>query len=394
MYLFWLFWSSQCNLNFVNEIGNVIYNHNNISAVLLNETVFDTLETNCSTEIMEDFFLHTQHTCINEITNQQNYCSNNSFCISLPDAWNLDMIDSNIDNKYSFPMINNNIDNNVSIFILDTGVNKNHIEFEKDQVVSLSSFNPVNSHGTGTSSCASGKRYGSSKNITIYDYAVCRYGGSCASSDVVLGLELVLNYTKQNWNKTSKTGKRTVINMSLGSFGGVNISLTSFAIFLDGLFKEIIDNGGIIVVAAGNSNQDACTWFYSFSPYVISVGSLDKFYNKSSFSNYGDCVDVWMFGSNVLAAYSVINNITIQYKSGTSFSSPLIAGIIANLLIENINYTKEEILNILKNSYSCNSCCKSKKSKGNSRQNIYCKNLNRLECISERMQKICEIDSC
>lgn len=258
-----------------------------------------------------------------------------------PDAWHLDLMDSVKDTKYNF--INHTGD--VELWILDTGVNWKHEEFYKDQVVDVDpSFNINNlshPHGTGTASAAGGKNYGTSKKFTIYNYPVCRFGGSCGSGDVDNGLKFIANYLVNN------TGKRIVINLSIGSSIGYNPINSTIGIYYNDFFRDLEQKGAIIVTSAGNSNQDACNWLYSFSPYVISVGSLDANFNKSAFSNFGDCVDIWSFGSNVPLAYSTTVNNVVQFKSGTSFSSPLVAGIVANLLEANRSLTRQDVLNIM-----------------------------------------------
>lgn len=269
----------------------------------------------------------------------------------LPNAFQLDLLDNNnSDYNYYYPE-HNYSDLNVSIFILDTGIYWKHEEFEPGQVIDLDSNygiqNISSPHGTGTACAASGKHYGASKNITLFNYPVCRYGGSCGSSDIENGFFVALNYLKQ-YNSKSIWNRRIVINLSVGANYGNPIQ-SSLGIYYDSIFKEINDYGGIIVVAAGNSNMDACGWLYGYSPNVISVGSINANFNKSVFSNYGDCVDIWSFGENVPLAYSFTNDSVIQYKSGTSFSSPLIAGVVANLLIEYPNYKRADVLYALYN---------------------------------------------
>jgi len=70
------------------------------------------------------------------------------------------------------------------------------------------------------------------------------------------------------------TGRRSVINMSIGS-SGANKYL-SVQSYYNSLFNDIHNAGGIIVVSAGNSNADACDWWFSYSDKVISVGAHDK----------------------------------------------------------------------------------------------------------------------
>lgn len=99
---------------------------------------------------------------------------------------------------------------------------------------------------------------------------------------------------------------------------------------------EIAANKGILVVnSAGNSGNDS--WKYitapADAPSVITVGAVDKDGNIASFSSYGPSSD-GRIKPEILAqgvSSSVINHSTgsISSSNGTSFSSPIMAGLIA-----------------------------------------------------------------
>jgi len=342
----------------------------------------------CLLDVDFDFLLSIEEDiCSVEKTNEIFYDG-----ILKPGAWQLDKLDGREDGQYSFHKAKNEVD----LYILDTGVNWKHKEFSEGQVIDMDPAygikNLSHPHGTGTASQSAGLNYGSSKGTKIYNYPVCRYGGSCGGGDIEAGLHAALERIKA-------TKRRGVINMSLGSNAGADVSKNSIGQYFNALFKDITEAGGIVVVSAGNSNQDACSWLYSFSPYVISVGSIDKNYNKSGFSNFGDCVDIYAFGDAVPIAYSTIDNSNVGYKSGTSFSSPLVAGLVVNIIEENPSVSKDDILKILwrkVNSflvpkYECAKekikCCQS--SVKNSRLDLYCRNYDAKDC-----PKSCVILNC
>ena len=70
--------------------------------------------------------------------------------------------------------------------------------------------------------------------------------------------------------------RRGVINMSLG--GSFDFSDFIYDYFIE----EIVRNGGIVVVAAGNEADDACAYGPAFSHHAISVGA--SFRNNTHFA--------------------------------------------------------------------------------------------------------------
>jgi len=99
--------------------------------------------------------------------------------------------------------------------------------------------------------------------------------------------------------------------------------------------KDAVDaavNAGIVVVvAAGNSNADACGYSPAYVPAAITVGSTDSTDARSYFSNYGPCVQIWAPGSIVRSA-SQINDMDWSAKSGTSMACPHVSGAAALVL--------------------------------------------------------------
>ena len=85
--------------------------------------------------------------------------------------------------------------------------------------------------------------------------------------------------------------------------------------------------GALVVAAAGNDGDDG--FFYPAAyRHVLAVASTNSSDQKSSFSNYGFWVDVAAPGENIYATWQ---STTTRYSfgTGTSFSSPIVAGIAA-----------------------------------------------------------------
>lgn len=97
----------------------------------------------------------------------------------------------------------------------------------------------------------------------------------------------------------------------------------------------------------GNENVDACDVSPAYSTNAITVGSYDRKRRKSSFSNWGSCVDIWAPGTSILSAVASGRDNKYEYKQGTSMASPYIAGMVANLLYINDALRFDDIKAIL-----------------------------------------------
>ena len=95
-----------------------------------------------------------------------------------------------------------------------------------------------------------------------------------------------------------------------------------------------VSKGVTMVVAAGNSNADACNYSPSAEPSAITVGATDSGDVRASYSNYGSCVDIFAPGSSITSAWNSSSTAT-NTISGTSMASPHVAGVAALALAAN-----------------------------------------------------------
>merc|ERR1719335_1946664 len=98
----------------------------------------------------------------------------------------------------------------------------------------------------------------------------------------------------------------------------------------------------ISVVAAGNSNADACGYSPAYVPNAITVGATDSSDARARFSNYGRCLDIFAPGVQVKSAWSTSDS-AYNSISGTSMACPHVAGAVALLLRDYPTATVKEI---------------------------------------------------
>jgi len=226
----------------------------------------------------------------------------------------------------------------VWLYILDTGVYREHNEFASGRVregVNYVDGQPPayidqNGHGTHCAGTAAGNNYGIARRAEIIPVKVLGASGSGATSGVIKGIEYVAI-------GHDETGGPSIGSMSLGSTAdnGKNAAIAA-----------AVARGCVFVVAAGNSNADACTHYPASSPDAITVGATTMGANnqdsRASFSNYGECVDVFAPGQSIPSA-GITSPTSISVKSGTSMACPHVAGYCAILLSENRNLTPEQV---------------------------------------------------
>ncbi|NEW61501.1 S8 family serine peptidase, partial [Sulfurovum sp. bin170] len=106
------------------------------------------------------------------------------------------------------------------------------------------------------------------------------------------------------------------------------------------------DRGGLLFMSAGNGGTyNDETTFPDYSSFVV-VGATSQSDVKSSFSEYGPFVDITAPGESIRTTY--LNGSYVNY-SGTSFSSPMTAGLGALIYSVNPNFTPQEVEDIIFN---------------------------------------------
>lgn len=132
-----------------------------------------------------------------------------------------------------------------------------------------------------------------------------------------------------------------VISMSLGGYHPVPPDVQVEAI------EYARKKGAIVVVAAGNSNDNAKKYSPANIPGVITVGAVDQQLNKAVFSNTNTDLKMPIAAPGV-DIHSTVPGSKYQAFSGTSMATPLVAGVIGVMKAYKPDLTAEEAHKILR----------------------------------------------
>ncbi|MER7826626.1 S8 family peptidase [Streptomyces sp. NPDC096097] len=245
-------------------------------------------------------------------------------------SWGLDRIDQR------FLPLNNDFSANrsgqgVTAFIVDSGIDFTHPEFGGrvlrgfDAIGDGRNGADCNGHGTHVAGTVGGTTFGVARKVTLVSVRVLGCDNRGSWSGIIAGFDWVANNARQP----------AVLNASLGGgrLAAVNDAVTA-----------VSDRGVLPIVAAGNDNRDACQVSPASAARVVTVGATDRFDQETDFSNWGECLDLYAPGKDIISARLGGGSVALD---GTSMAAPHVTGVAALYKSEHPNALPAEVTDFL-----------------------------------------------
>jgi hypothetical protein len=218
----------------------------------------------------------------------------------------------------------------INVGIVDTGIDYTHPELSSSYIRGFNAItdsdNPFDDHGHGThvagivaAELNNSSVAGVSPQANLYGIKVLSGDGTGYISDLVKGVDWAINQRLQ------------ILNFSLGT--------TYDSKVLQNKLKEAHNSGIILVAASGNTSGGSLLYPAAYTE-VIAVGATDANDNLASFSSLGS-----EFVAPGVGIRSTVPGGGYATWSGTSMSSPHLAGTIALMLANEQTNVRELLRN-------------------------------------------------
>ena len=226
----------------------------------------------------------------------------------------------------------------VTIAILDSGIEASHPDLKANLVAGRNVYDNNND----------------TSDICGHGTAVA--GAAAAATNNALGVPGIAGGAKimplriAYWNTTQNNCYATYSSIAAGityaADNGARIANASYArLFASSAVlsaaRYMKSKGGLVFVSAGNSNVDEKT---AADPAMIVVSSTTSSDARSSFSSYGAMVSLAAPGSGI---WTTALNGKYASKNGTSFSSPIAAGVAAMMMAARPDLSADTIESLL-----------------------------------------------
>jgi thermitase len=226
--------------------------------------------------------------------------------------------------------------NGITVAVLDSGIDATHPDFQGQLVsgwnVVSNNSDTSDNHGHGTA--VAGTLGAVTNNATAV--AGIAGQGKVMPIRITNGTNLFAYYSDiaKGLNWAADHGAK-VANIS---FGPINSGTVTTAA------NYFRNKGGVVVVAGGN---DGTNPGLKDDPSMIYVSATNKDDERTSWSNYGDYIDIAAPGDWI---YTTNRGGGTGAWYGTSFSTPVAAGVVALIMSREQSLTPSEVENVLANS--------------------------------------------
>ena len=226
----------------------------------------------------------------------------------------------------------------VTVADVDTGADLNHPDLAGQLVTGRNVLNPLstpqddNGHGTMTAGIVAAKTdngrgiVGMAPSAKVMPIKVLDSNGSGSDADIAVGID---------W---ARTHGAKVINLSLGGSA-------DDPVLRDAVANAIAANV-VVVAAAGNDGVEGVN-FPAAYPGVIAVSATDHHGALTAFSSFGWRIDLAAPGLDITST-TLGTGDNYQTESGTSFSSPMVAGVAALVRSQHPTWTQAQVANRLR----------------------------------------------
>ena len=187
----------------------------------------------------------------------------------------------------------------VKVAILDTGIDTENDIFKNIMTdVDINSIKDDNGHGTEIATLVVNN---SNENIKLMPIKIANSDGKATVLNTYIGIKKAID------------SKANVINISMNAVASTQSQI------LTNIINEATNKGIIVVVSAGNNASDVSKYTPSNIDSAIVVSAVENDNTFSKYSNYGETIDYSSYGS-------------YNGKTGTSYATARVTGIISNLL--------------------------------------------------------------
>ncbi|MFJ7588394.1 S8 family peptidase [Streptomyces sp. NPDC097617] len=245
-------------------------------------------------------------------------------------SWGLDRIDQRflpLDNNFSA----HGSGQGVTAYIVDSGIDFTHPDFGGRAVRGFDAIGDgrngadCNGHGTHVAGTVGGASFGVARKSTLVSVRVLGCDGRGPWSGIIAGFDWVARNAHQP----------AVLNASLGGDRSTAVNNAATA---------VSDRGVLPVIAAGNDNRDACQVSPASAVRVETVGATNRFDEETGFSNWGECLDIYAPGQDIVSARLGGGSVALN---GTSMAAPHVTGVAALYKAEHPNALPAEVHNFL-----------------------------------------------